>query len=160
MGSPIQTSPDHRIVAASPKLFAGSHVFHRLWLPRHPPCALHYLTIQPQTVVLKSNCYLKASIQSLVDWTTYSFNGYLTKTLDSVLGASPLYDGDAQLTTTQFFQSIKESLSLRQVRDIQQFLNTTVSINQQRLVSATKLCWLLNFHSDFRFSNHLENGGV
>lgn len=34
-----------------PELFAGYHVFHRLWLPRHPPHALNYLTIQPQTVV-------------------------------------------------------------------------------------------------------------
>ena len=51
MGFPIQKSPDHRIFAASPELFAGYHVFHRLWLPRHPPHALNYLTIQPQTVV-------------------------------------------------------------------------------------------------------------
>ena len=39
-------------IATSPTLIAGYHVFHRLWLPRHPPCALHYLTIQPQVVWL------------------------------------------------------------------------------------------------------------
>ena len=38
-------------IAASPTLFAGCHVFLRLWLPRHPPYALNYLTIQPQIVL-------------------------------------------------------------------------------------------------------------
>ena len=33
------------LVASSPKLFAGCHVFLRLLLPRHPPCALIFLTI-------------------------------------------------------------------------------------------------------------------
>ncbi len=31
------------LVASSPKLFAGCHVFLRLLLPRHPPCALNLL---------------------------------------------------------------------------------------------------------------------
>ena len=39
-GFPIRTSPVHRVLARSPKLFAGSYVLHRLQLPRHPPCAL------------------------------------------------------------------------------------------------------------------------
>jgi hypothetical protein len=30
----------------SPKLIAACHVFHRLLLPRHPPCALSSLTIK------------------------------------------------------------------------------------------------------------------
>src|SRR5579872_5740496 len=33
------------LVASSPKLFAGYHVFRRLLLPRHSPCALSYLII-------------------------------------------------------------------------------------------------------------------
>ena len=33
-------------VADSTRLFAGYYVFHRLLLPRHPPYALNYLTIQ------------------------------------------------------------------------------------------------------------------
>ena len=45
MGFPIQTSLDHRLVATFPELFAGSNVFHRLQLPRHPPYALSRLTI-------------------------------------------------------------------------------------------------------------------
>lgn len=33
------------LVASSPGLFAGCHVFLRLLLPRHSPCALIFLTI-------------------------------------------------------------------------------------------------------------------
>jgi hypothetical protein len=33
------------LIANSPKLFAGCHVFRRLLLPRHPPCALIHLTV-------------------------------------------------------------------------------------------------------------------
>ncbi len=32
-------------ICPSPKLFAAYHVFHRLPVPRHPPCALLRLTI-------------------------------------------------------------------------------------------------------------------
>ena len=32
-------------ICSSPKLFAAYHVFHRLLVPRHPPCALYSLTI-------------------------------------------------------------------------------------------------------------------
>ncbi len=42
-GFPIRTSSDHRVLARSPRLFAGSYVLHRLLLPRHPPCALSSL---------------------------------------------------------------------------------------------------------------------
>ena len=31
-------------ICSSPKLFAAYHVFHRLLVPRHPPCALYSLT--------------------------------------------------------------------------------------------------------------------
>ena len=31
-------------ICPSPKLFAAYHVFHRLLVPRHPPCALYSLT--------------------------------------------------------------------------------------------------------------------
>ena len=32
-------------ICSSPKLFAAYHVFHRLLVPRHPPCALLRLTM-------------------------------------------------------------------------------------------------------------------
>ena len=43
VGFPIQTSQDQSLVASSPGLIAGSHVFHRLSTPRHPPYALSSL---------------------------------------------------------------------------------------------------------------------
>ena len=32
--------PGSKTVTVYPRLFAGSHVLHRLLVPRHPPCAL------------------------------------------------------------------------------------------------------------------------
>ena len=42
-GFPIRTSSDPRSVDSSPRHIAGSHVLHRLLMPRHPPCALKNL---------------------------------------------------------------------------------------------------------------------
>ena len=39
-GFPIRKSSDHRVLARSPRLIAGSYVLHRLLPPRHPPRAL------------------------------------------------------------------------------------------------------------------------
>src|SRR5690348_1939888 len=47
-GFPIQKSQDLGSVTSSPGLIAGSHVFHRLWTPRHSPCALHGLITPTQ----------------------------------------------------------------------------------------------------------------
>jgi hypothetical protein len=46
LGYPIRKSPDQRSVANSPGHNAGSHVLHRLSMPRHPPCALKNLPHQ------------------------------------------------------------------------------------------------------------------
>ena len=46
VGFPIRKSPDISPVCGSPKLIAACHVLHRLFLPRHPPCALSSLTIE------------------------------------------------------------------------------------------------------------------
>ena len=43
-GFPIRISPGQRSLSTSPKLFAASHVLHRLYAPRHPPSALSSLT--------------------------------------------------------------------------------------------------------------------
>ena len=45
-GFPIRKSSDITPVCGSPKLIAACHVLHRLFLPRHPPCALSSLTIE------------------------------------------------------------------------------------------------------------------
>ena len=47
-GSPIRASADRSLFAGSPRLFAGSCALRRLLPPRHPPCALVRLAIQPQ----------------------------------------------------------------------------------------------------------------
>src|SRR6201993_2283104 len=46
VGFPIRKSPDITPVCGSPGLIAACHVLHRLFLPRHPPCALSSLTIE------------------------------------------------------------------------------------------------------------------
>ena len=45
MGFPIQKSADQTIICISPQLIAAYHVFHRLLVPRHSPCALFSLTV-------------------------------------------------------------------------------------------------------------------
>src|SRR5512139_3120235 len=46
-GCPIRRSSAHSPLSGSPKLFAASHVLHRLLAPRHPPYALSSLTNMP-----------------------------------------------------------------------------------------------------------------
>src|SRR5450432_1159466 len=46
VGFPIRKSPDITPVCGSPELIAACHVLHRLFLPRHPPCALSSLNIE------------------------------------------------------------------------------------------------------------------
>ena len=43
-GFPHSDISGSRDICSSPKLFAAYHVFHRLLVPRHPPCALLRLT--------------------------------------------------------------------------------------------------------------------
>jgi hypothetical protein len=58
VGFPIRTSSDQRLVGNSPKLFAATHVLHRLSAPRHPPHALSSL------LNLNLTCATPASRQS------------------------------------------------------------------------------------------------
>ena len=43
-GFPHSEISGSKCICHSPKLFAAYHVFHRLLVPRHPPCALYSLT--------------------------------------------------------------------------------------------------------------------
>ena len=52
-----------KLICSSPQLFAAYHVFHRLLVPRHPPCALHSLTISKQC---RSVTYLSITFCSLL----------------------------------------------------------------------------------------------
>ena len=44
-------------ICSSPWLFAAYHVFHRLLVPRHPPCALFSLTMHFIIALMKSGCF-------------------------------------------------------------------------------------------------------
>ena len=44
-GFPHSEISGSKDICSSPKLFAAYHVFHRLLVPRHPPCALLRLTL-------------------------------------------------------------------------------------------------------------------
>src|SRR5687768_14037059 len=44
-GLPIRRSAGQWLFSASPRLIAAVHVLHRLLVPRHPPRALHILTV-------------------------------------------------------------------------------------------------------------------
>ena len=44
-GFPIRISSDQRLLTTSPGLFAGCYVLHRLFVSRHPPCALELLSL-------------------------------------------------------------------------------------------------------------------
>ena len=43
-------------ICSSPKLFAAYHVFHRLLVPRHPPCALLRLTFPRPLFQAAASC--------------------------------------------------------------------------------------------------------
>ena len=45
-GFPHSDIHGSKVICTSPWLFAAYHVFHRLSVPRHPPCALSNLTLQ------------------------------------------------------------------------------------------------------------------
>src|SRR5690348_10739792 len=51
-GCPIRISSDQSLLSGSPKLFAASHVLHRLLAPRYPPYALRSLT----TFIVATKC--------------------------------------------------------------------------------------------------------
>ena len=50
-------------MCGSPKLIAACHVLHRLFLPRHPPCALSSLTIE-LTLAQEPELALQFSLRS------------------------------------------------------------------------------------------------
>ena len=44
IGFPHSEIPGSKLACSSPRLIAACHVLHRRHVPRHPPCALSYLT--------------------------------------------------------------------------------------------------------------------
>ena len=68
VGFPIQKSPGIVPVSGFPRLFAASHVFHRLLTPRHPPYALISLAVNPLTT---------RNLKATIDTTNYNAIDYL-----------------------------------------------------------------------------------
>ena len=68
-GFPIRTSWDHGPVIDSPRLFADSHVLHRLPMPRHPPCALINLATNDQNE--QNRCISKIASRQTAGNTLY-----------------------------------------------------------------------------------------
>ena len=62
-------------ICSSPKLFAAYHVFHRLLVPRHPPCALSRLTIPDSFVCAYIALY--AGHRSISSKLFPAFRGFL-----------------------------------------------------------------------------------
>src|SRR5215210_5696597 len=63
-GFPIRRSAGQRLFSASPRLIAAVHVLRRLLVPRHPPCALHILTVSdPGACALGSFLYPYSLVQ-------------------------------------------------------------------------------------------------
>ena len=58
-------------VCGSPKLIAACHVLHRLFLPRHPPCALSSLTIEFTRTQMRDNLNHITSFQDLLSACVY-----------------------------------------------------------------------------------------
>ena len=52
-------------ICSSPKLFAAYHVFHRLLVPRHPPCALLRLTFIYIALYMRSGCVYEFALGDL-----------------------------------------------------------------------------------------------
>ena len=61
-------------ICSSPQLFAAYHVFHRLSVPRHPPCALFCLTSYCFNSVWNRVCFFKKLFSY---WITMFTFGYL-----------------------------------------------------------------------------------
>jgi hypothetical protein len=57
-GFPIRRSSAHSPLSGSPKLFAASHVLHRLLAPRHSPYALSSLTSSPSYLLRSRSGFL------------------------------------------------------------------------------------------------------
>ena len=61
IGFPHSEIPGSKLACSSPRLIAACHVLHRRHVPRHPPCALYYLT-----------SILTASFSAALRWTSDS----------------------------------------------------------------------------------------
>ena len=72
-GFPHSDISGSKPICGSPKLFAAYHVFHRLLVPRHPPCALVCFTIYWLYIVrysVSKQCYVACFLGCLLSTIT------------------------------------------------------------------------------------------
>ena len=72
-GFPHSEIPGSTLACSSPRLIAACHVLHRRLVPRHPPCALYYLT----------DILLTASFGAFRRWAAVSVRSAYESTLHS-----------------------------------------------------------------------------
>ena len=82
VGLPHSEIPGSLLVISFPGLFADYHVLLRLLSPRHPPCALIHLIIQPQ-VIFRLCCSLFTTLRSQI---IYSFGFFISPQNSSPVG--------------------------------------------------------------------------
>ena len=85
--SDTRGSPD---ICSSPRLFAAYHVFRRLSVPRHPPCALSCLTVSVCSRIALHSQTLIALI-SFYCFTTHFFCIFRYRPRMSISDADPLW---------------------------------------------------------------------
>ena len=68
-------------ICSSPKLFAAYHVFHRLLVPRHPPCALSSLT----SCLKAAGTAFKRTHIALCAWLVFTFGLHIFRYASDVL---------------------------------------------------------------------------
>src|SRR6266550_3866561 len=68
-GFPIRRSAGQRLFSASPRLIAAVHALLRLLVPRHPPYALHILT-----VIGRSGLRPSGLVIARMSWPTVQFS--------------------------------------------------------------------------------------
>ena len=73
VGCPIRKSTDISDICSSPLLIAACHVLHRLWEPRHSPCALIYF-LKYYTILLTLFQYVKELVEFNVSCLRFKVN--------------------------------------------------------------------------------------
>ena len=68
-------------ICSSPRLFAAYHVFHRLLVPRHPPCALSSLT----SCLKAAGTAFKRTHIALCAWLVFTFGLHIFRYASDVL---------------------------------------------------------------------------
>lgn len=98
LGFPIRISPDQRLLATSPKLFAGCYVLHRHVLSSHPPYAL----------MLYNHCKMRSGPYKALS--VRAFRKRVRPSLRCKISTHPLYSGSVFKILITFTNLILSSI--------------------------------------------------